>query len=120
MNINDYLIWRGDTPICKDYPFNDVDSLILARFSYLPFDKIELGSDTIESISFKMKDFKVSDFKLDDDKLLINNLGKSVRFKNCKVTDCVFNRDKSLDKQFGAVTIHFDDFIYISYNIIGW
>ena len=125
MNINDYLIWRGDIPISKDYPFNDVDSLILARFSYLPFDKITLGDETILSISSKMEKLDVSSFKIDDDKLLIHNLGKSVRFKNLKVTDFVFNRVKSLEKQFGAVTIHLPEFIYVSYigtdnSLVGW
>lgn len=125
MNINDYLVWRGDIPFSDSFPFNDVDALILARFSYLPFDKIKLSDETIESISFKMERFDASVFKIDDDKLLIHNLGKSVRFKNLKVTDFIFNRVKSLEKQFGAVTIHLDNFIYISYigtdnSLVGW
>ena len=50
-NINDYLIWRGDIPIIKDAKFNEVDSMILARFSYLLFDRIRLEKqETIESI----------------------------------------------------------------------
>ena len=53
-NINDYLIWRGDIPINKYCPFNEIDSLILARFSYLLFEKIDLKKEeTIESISKK-------------------------------------------------------------------
>ena len=124
MNINDYLVWRGDLPF-SDYPFNDVDALILARFSYLPFDKIKLGDETILSISSKMDKLDVSSFKMDDDKLMIHNLGKSVRFKDLKVTDFVFNRVKSLEKQFGAVTIHLPNFIYVSYigtdnSLVGW
>lgn len=34
-NINDYLIWRGDILFDPKYKFNEVDSMILARFSYL-------------------------------------------------------------------------------------
>ena len=102
MNINDYLVWRGDIPLSSDFPFNDVDALILARFSYLPFDKIKLSDETISSISSKMEKLDVSFFKIDDDKLLIHNLGKSVRFKDLKVTDFVFNRVKSLEKQFST------------------
>ena len=125
MNINDYLVWRGDIPLSSDFPFNDVDALILARFSYLPFDKIKLSDETISSISSKMEKLDVSLFKIDDDKLLIHNLGKSVRFKDLRVTDFVFNRVKSLEKQFGAVTIHLSDFIYVSYigtdnSLVGW
>lgn len=125
MNVNDYLVWRGDILFSDDYPFNDVDALILARFSYLPFDKIKLGDETISSISSKMEKLDISDFKIDDDKLLIHNLGKSSRFKSLKVSDFVFNKVKSLEKQFGAVTIHLPNFIYISYigtdnSLVGW
>ena len=42
-NINDYLLWRGDLSLKKD-EFNEIDSMILARFSYLPFSKIETQS----------------------------------------------------------------------------
>jgi len=124
MNVNDYLVWRGDLPFSL-FPFNEVDDLILARFSYLPFDKIKFkDNDTIESISDKMKDFS-SEFKIDGDKDLIINLGKSVRFKDLKVSDFVFNKSKEAERQFGAITIHLDDFIYVSYigtdnSIIGW
>lgn len=38
-NILDYIKWRGDLTIQND-PFNEIDSLILSRFSYLPFDGI--------------------------------------------------------------------------------
>ena len=31
-NINDYLLWRGDIPINTKYKFNEIDSMILARF----------------------------------------------------------------------------------------
>ena len=41
-NINKYLVWRGDIPFSAKYKFNEVDSMILARFSYLPFDKIKI------------------------------------------------------------------------------
>ena len=37
-NINDYLLWRGDLPINDKFRFNEIDSMILARFSYfVPF-----------------------------------------------------------------------------------
>ena len=40
-NINDYLKWRGDILLEKHYGFNEIDDMILARFSYLLFDRIE-------------------------------------------------------------------------------
>ena len=44
-NINDYLIWRGDIKLDENYGFNEIDNMILARFSYLLFDKIEMLRD---------------------------------------------------------------------------
>ena len=38
-NIFDYIKWRGDLSLQKD-EFNEIDNLILSRFSYFPFDKI--------------------------------------------------------------------------------
>ena len=50
--VMDYLAWRGDLDFIHD-PLNDVDALILALLSYLPFNSIvpELGSN--EGISLK-------------------------------------------------------------------
>ncbi|MBQ9298208.1 MAG: DUF2974 domain-containing protein [Clostridia bacterium] len=126
-NINDYLIWRGDLKINKDTPFNEVDSMILARFSYLRFDKIKMDdTETIESISSKMKSLDNDEFLYNGDKELITNLGESTRFKNMQITDYVKKADKEVEKQFGAVTIHISDKeMYISFigtdsTITGW
>ena len=126
-NINDYLLWRGDIPICEEAPFNEVDSMILARFSYLLFDRIEMEpKETIESISNKMKDFENEEFKFNGDKELITNLGTSIRFKDMIVTDYIKNNDKEVERQFSAITIHISDSeIYLSFlgtdkSILGW
>ena len=126
-NINDYLIWRGDIPINKYCPFNEVDDLILARFSYLLFDKINLkDAETIESISKKMKNFSNDEFRYNGDKELITNLGNSIRFKDMIVTDFIQNTDKKIEKQFSAITVHISEKeLYISYigtdsTLIGW
>lgn len=126
-NINDYLIWRGDIPIMSGAKFNEVDSMILARFSYLIFDKIDLKEiETIESISNKMKKFKNEEFRYNGDKDLITNLGKSKRFKNMQVTDYIKNNDRETEKQFSAITVHIsDDEMYLSFlgtdkSILGW
>ena len=126
-NINDYLLWRGDIPISKKYQFNEIDSMILARFSYLIFNKIKMTkNETIETISNKMKNFDNEEFLYNGDKDLITNLGKSIRFKNMCVTDYVQTNDKEIEKQFGAITIHISDKeLYISYigtdsSIYGW
>lgn len=126
-NINDYIKWRGDIPLNKDYPFNEIDSMILARFSYLIFNQIQMeDEETIENISVKMKKFENDEFRYNGDKDLITNLGKSNRFKKMKVTDFVENNEKENEKQFGAIVIHINDKeLYISYigtddSIYGW
>ena len=126
-NINDYLLWRGDIPIIEEVPFNEVDSMILARFSYLIFDRIDLKEiETIESISKKMKDLKNEDFRYNGDKDVIVNLGNSIRFKDMQVTDYVKNNDKETEKQFSAITVHVsNDEMYLSFigtdkTILGW
>lgn len=126
-NINDYLIWRGDLLINKKFPFNEIDALILGRFSYLTFHKIKMNKkETIESISKKMCGIPNEDFLLNGDKELITNLGDSDRFKDLLVTDYVRNSSKGLEKQFSAITIHLSmSELYVSYigtddTINGW
>lgn len=126
-NIVDYLLWRGDLPISSEHPFNEIDSMILARLSYSIFDEINLNSgETIGSIANKMTDFENEDFKINGDRALILNLGASRRFKSMKVTDYIQHSDIEAEKQFSAITIHIsDDEMYISYEgtdktINGW
>ena len=126
-NINDYLLWRGDVPISKKTEFNEIDSMILARFSYLRFDKIKMkNEDTIESISNRMKNLDNDEFLYNGDKELITYLGQSKRFKDMLVTDYVNNSDKQAEKQFGAITVHisnkemFISFIGTDSTVNGW
>lgn len=125
-NINDYLLWRGDLSF-EVSPFNQIDDMILARFSYIPFYKIKMEeTETVESIYKKLKKFKDEDFSYHGDKDLITRMGQSLRFKNLKVTDFEINIDKKVERQFAAITVHFDDTeMYISFNgtdssIVGW
>ena len=39
-NINDYIKWRGDIDLDVS-PLNEVDIMILSRFSYLPFQIVK-------------------------------------------------------------------------------
>ena len=126
-NINDYLKWRGDIQISRECPFNEIDSMILARFSYLLFERIDMEEkETIGSISEKMREFPNEEFRYNGDKELITNLGLSKRFRNMEVTNFVQNNEKENEKQFGAITVHINkNEIYISYigtdsTIFGW
>ena len=126
-NIMDYLKWRGDIIISDVSPFNEVDSVILARLAYLSFHEIEMDKiETIESIANKMKDLDISLFRYKKDKDFIINLGNSERFKNMQITNYTENNEKENEKQFSAITIHTEkNEMYVSFigttaSIYGW
>lgn len=125
-NIIDYIKWRGDLSF-DQAPINEIDNIILARFSYLPFKYIELNNmETIESISNKMKDFDIERFLWDDDKEFIKLLGQVDRYKNLKTTNYIEIFDKAAEKQFAAITILLPNKTsYISFrgtdsSLVGW
>lgn len=126
-NIHDYLLWRGDILFSKEHPFNEADSLVLARFSYLPFDKIDIkDGETIGSLSKRLIQLDDKDFLYNGDKELATYIGTSSRFKDLVVTDFVKIDDKKTEKQFGGVVIHLpNNELYVSYlgtdkTINGW
>ena len=127
VNIHDYLLWNGNGLISKESPFNEVDSLVLARFSYLPLNLIDINEkESIKSISSKLASLDNDVFIYNGDKEFSIYIGDSFRFSNLIVTDYVKIDDKESEKQFGAVTIHLpNNEMYISYlgtdkTINGW
>ncbi len=126
-NLHDYLDWRGDIKISKEHPFNDVDAMILARFSYLLFDQIDLAEkETVRSVAAKMQKFKNEDFRWDGDKQLISQMGQSRRFGAMRVTNYERKNDMATEKQFSAITVHinrselFISFLGTDDTIVGW
>lgn len=125
-NINDYLKWRGDISLKYD-ELNEIDELILARYSYFPFFKIKMElEETINDISKKMSEFTDNEYNYLGDREMNELIGKSVRFKNLKVTDYKESNNQEEEKQFSAITITITDKLkYISFlgtdkSIIGW
>lgn len=124
----DYLAWRGDIPICEEAPFNEVDGMLLARFSYLPFDKIDMNEwETIGTLSYKMSNLEKSDYKRrDGDDQLIKTLGKCRRFQDMVVTDYVKDNNLEREMQFSAVSIRImPNHMFLSYcgtdsTLVGW
>ena len=125
-NIMDYLNLRGDISLKKD-DINEVDKIILSRFSYLPFKEIVMNKkETIEKISNKMKDLSLEKFIWKDDKEFIIKLGNTKRYKDLKVTNYKEILDTKAEKQFAAVTISLPKRVkYISFRgtdmtLVGW
>ena len=55
-NVFDYLKWRGDLNL-EQSKFNEIDNLILSRFSYFPFDNIIKENEvvTIKELSERFR-----------------------------------------------------------------
>lgn len=126
-NLNTYLEKRGGLKLDAKHPFNEIDAMVLARISYLPFDKILLGrKETIYSVCSKMSQLSAEDFRWPDDVFLVSNLMESVRFRGMRIIDYVKNNSVKAERQFSAVTILMNRReMYLSYfgtddSIIGW
>lgn len=134
-NILDYLDWRGDLTF-EQTPFNQVDNLILACFSYLDLDEIadvKNGNtlsveELFEIFSGKEKDgeVKAESAFLQNTPILLEKMASSERFRKCKaggyVNEILFRKAQ----QFSAVTVELPDgTAYISFRgtddtIVGW
>lgn len=128
-NIFDYLRWRGDLSL-KQSEFNEIDNLILSRFSYFPFDNIIEENETvsIKELSERFKKENVDEMKIlwDDDINLFPLMGETNRFGEMRATKYINKIDEEQEKQFSAITILMpDDTIYVSFRgtdntIVGW
>lgn len=128
-NVCDYVKWRGDLSL-KQSEFNEIDNLILSRFSYFPFDKIinENEVTTIKELSERFKKQDVSKLPIlwKDDVDLFPLMGESIRFGEMLATKYMNIIDVEKEKQFSAITVLMpDDTIFISYRgtdntIVGW
>lgn len=125
-NIIDYLNWRGDLSFKQD-KINEVDAIILSRFSYLPFKDVDMEkTDNIANIADKMKDLSLDKFIWKDDKEFVIKLGKTNRYKDLVITDYQEILDIQAEKQFAAVTIWLPKgYKYISFrgtdmSLVGW
>ena len=126
-NLNDYLTWRGDLKINRKEPINDVDGLALARFSYMPFNRIKVSRvETVSNIAKKMEKLPTSVYVWPDDQKFIALMGKSQRFGQLKVTDYIRKNNPEIAKQFSAITVHINRRdLYISFmgtdeHLFGW
>lgn len=128
-NIFDYINWRGDLSL-RDSKFNEIDNLILARFSYFPFDNILKEGEEI-TIAEAGKRFKKLDVQKErilqkEDIDLFPKMAESKRFSEMKIANYINKISPEEEKQFSAITIYMpDDTIYISFRgtdntLIGW
>lgn len=126
-NIFDYIKWR-DIEIAK-VEFNEIDNLILSRFSYLPLDGVISPNEeiTIKEAYERTKILGTTGRTLQAEDIdLYSTLANSIRFGKLKITEFINKIDTIQEKQFSAVTIILpDDTIYVAYrgtdySIVGW
>ena len=128
-NVCDYVKWRGDISL-EQSKFNEIDNLILSRFSYFPFDKIIKENEvvTIKELSerFKKQDIRKLPILWKDDVDLFPLMGESERFGKLLATKYINKIDQEQEKQFAAITVLMpDNTIFVSYRgtdntIVGW
>ena len=134
-DIFEYLAWRGDLRM-KSAVFNPVDSLILCRLSYIPFDGIVASSHTGGSLTivqaaerfFSPEGEKAAAGKVlfREDTRLLSALAQSGRFGSMRLSGYVNQIDPEEQKQFSAITVHLEDgSVFIAFrgtdnSLIGW
>ena len=128
-NIIDYVKWIGDFSIAET-KFNEVDSLILNRFSYFPLDSIMKEKEivSIEELSNRFKKENKEKLKIlwKDDAELFPEMGKSKRFGEMIAVENINIIERKMEEQFSAVTVILpDNTIYVSFRgtdntLIGW
>lgn len=130
-DIFDYMAWRGDINMTQD-GFNEVDNLILSRFSYVPLDGIVSG-DFHQNVSIAEATRRFTEtpeleklLVMQEDKRLFEEIGKCKRFADMQLC-CYMNIiDEDKDKQFSAVSINLGNgSFFISYRgtdntLVGW
>ena len=92
-NVIDYVKWRGDLNF--DFvPFNEIDGLILAELSYLPFEAVlddNENGETLYRLSKKFFSMPANDTKMGaiipekEIRELFELAAKSDRYKNIKL-----------------------------------
>ena len=128
-NIIDYIKEYGNLTL-EEYPFNNVDSLILSQISYIKFEnsnidiesEIHLLNDFENEIDTLCMDTRVPEL---NEELFLQMI-HSLRYEAITISDFQFNFDKDNEKQFCAMTLHLPNQTdYIAFrgtdaSFVGW
>lgn len=130
-DVYDYLTWRGDVPFSFS-PFNEIDGMILARLSYLPFDAVtEQRSFTAVPLE-KARETLLSKHASGERKLTKNQQNILSALKNCdrysQVALCYYVNvfEERNQTQFAAVTFSIGENRYFAAyrgtdnTLVGW
>lgn len=130
-DVIDYLNWRGDLPL-STVPLGDIDALVFARLSYIPFDGVvprafdsfkPLGEAAQQVLA---KGLLNADQGLNrEDKRLLEALAQSPRFNALPLCGFESTLDKAAEEQFAALTIRLPFGPCVAYRgtdgtLVGW
>ncbi len=117
----------------QEFPFNEVDSLLLSQLSYLNLDlvipKIQEEKPSVSLVSLLSSELigKLSKETLDEkrNRKLLNLLMTAPRYEGLKMNYLMEQFHVEKVEQFSAVTFLFEEFSYIAYRgtdltLIGW
>ena len=129
MDVFDYLKEYKNVSL-KDKHFNEIDALIIAMLSYVPFDELKLKKDKTKASDIsKLLETYEPPFNISPRKLkyidLIKEVCASQRFGKCSFAFFRKERDPLNDKQFQAICLILNHNLYISFcgtdaTTLGW
>lgn len=123
-NMMDYLLWRGDVPVSKAAPWNDVDSLIAATLSYQAYPAEPVLLQDAAAHLPPPPAIEINFVK--EGRGLLSAAGMTERFAPILIHRAVARTDHDRDMQFAAVTLdlpdgaHFIAFRGTDNTIVGW
>lgn len=125
-NMQDYLAWRGDIPFSAS-PWNEIDALIAATFSYLDFHGIEdhRGWSLEEMLRLELLQTGNS-AAFPNRRDVFEKMAASVRFRGTRVHHSISLTDGEIAMQFSAVCLDLPDgstcvaFRGTDNTIVGW
>lgn len=126
----DYIYWRGDLTF-EQSGFNQVDGMILARLTYVPFERIigdlPEGSSVAEASSMLLDIPEIESLvNIRDDVSLLRAVRDSRRFGGVRLYRYENTTDTFTQTQFAAVTFRLNDslsciaFRGTDNTIVGW
>ena len=129
MDVFDYLNQYKDISF-KERRFNEVDALIIALLSYVPFDEIKLPKGKVKTSEvLKLLDFYIPPKNTSERRFkylrLLKECCLSKRFGNSLFAYFRKERDPLNDKQFQAICVLLNQNLYISFcgtdaTTLGW
>ena len=127
----DYIEWRGDLPLTA-MPLCDVDALLFARLSYMPFEGVvSAGFDCEKPLPEVARQLLAKaqaasvNFRMPEDKRLLEALLDAPRYQGLALCGYETVYDKENEEQFAALTIRLPLGVCVAFRgtdgtLVGW